>query len=107
MAHTGVDFCLDVHSEEELPYVFLSKTPLGIPNLTEKQESNYHIYTAALEKANPEFQTKIGYKMPAKGGANMVYSFICYIKQHHAFSIFNLMNLIMAGGLLRMGGTRV
>ena len=53
---------LDVHSEEELEYVFLSKTPLGIPSITDKQVELYHKYCSALMQSNPEFQTEFGYK---------------------------------------------
>ena len=71
MESTGVHFCLDVHSEEELEYVFLSKTPLGIPNLHADQEKLYWRYCEALKRANPEFQTEFGYKHPGKGKANL------------------------------------
>ena len=68
---TGIDFLLDVHSEEELEYVFLSKTPLGIPSITDKQVELYHKYCSALMQSNPEFQTEFGYKMPEKGQSNL------------------------------------
>ena len=68
---TGIDFLLDVHSEEELEYVFLSKTPLGIPSINDTQVRLYNKYCEALKRANPEFQTEHGYKMPEKGKANL------------------------------------
>eukprot|EP00039_Didymoeca_costata_P002475 m.60449 g.60449 ORF g.60449 m.60449 type:complete len:908 (+) comp11322_c0_seq1:103-2826(+) len=71
MEATGVDFSLDIHSEEDLPYVFCSKTPLGIPGLTSEQERLYHLYCAKLAEVNPDFQTQHGYPMPEKGKANM------------------------------------
>lgn len=71
MKLTGMDFCLDVHSEEELEYVFLSKTPLGIPSLSTEQERLYYEYCTCLKRSNPEFQTEHGYKMPEKGKANL------------------------------------
>jgi murein tripeptide amidase MpaA len=71
MKTTGMDFCLDVHSEEELEYVFLSKTPLGIPDLKAEQEQLYWSYCSCLQQANPEFQTEFGYKMPEKGKSNL------------------------------------
>ena len=71
MKQTGLDFLLDVHSEEELEYVFLSKTPLGIPSINDTQVELYHKYCSALMKSNPEFQTTHGYKMPEKGKSNL------------------------------------
>eukprot|EP00808_Paulinella_micropora_P014963 g25302.t1 len=71
MRRTGLDFCLDVHSEEELSYVFLSKTPTGIPGWSPEQDRLYHEYVQAMEKANPEFQHAHGYEQPAPGKANL------------------------------------
>jgi hypothetical protein len=45
---TGVDFCLDVHAEEELSYVFLSKTPTGVPSWTPHQQDLYDKYIRSL-----------------------------------------------------------
>lgn len=71
MRKTGVDFALDVHSEEELPYVFLSKTPTGIPSWSRRQDNLYRTYVSSLMDACPEFQHKHGYKAPLKGKANL------------------------------------
>ena len=37
MRETGVDFCLDVHGDEALPYVFIAGAD-GIPSLTDRQK---------------------------------------------------------------------
>ena len=43
MRGTGVDFCLDVHGDEALPYNFLAG-PMGIPSLSEKQTELFSAY---------------------------------------------------------------
>ena len=74
MHHVGVDFCVDVHSEEELPYCFVSKTPLAIPSLTERQRGLYGKYVAALCAAAPDLMQDAPdkqYKLKAPGSANL------------------------------------
>ena len=70
MAKTGVDFCLDVHGDEALPYNFIAG-PEGIPGYTEKQAGLLLDFTSAYKKFSPDFQTKHGYDMDAPGTANM------------------------------------
>jgi murein tripeptide amidase MpaA len=70
MIETGVDFCLDVHGDETLPYNFLAST-MGIPSLTEKQAGLHRDYAAALQRANPDFQTAHGYPDNRPGKANL------------------------------------
>jgi murein tripeptide amidase MpaA len=67
MRETGVDFCLDVHGDEALPYNFLAG-PLGIPSLSEKQKALFDTFRTTLARINPDFQTVYGYP-PAKPGA--------------------------------------
>ncbi len=70
MQATGVDFCLDVHGDESLPYVFLTGG-YGVPSITEMQEEMRHRYCEALLKSSNEFQTEFGYPKARKGNANL------------------------------------
>lgn len=70
MRETGVDFCLDVHGDEGLPYVFIAGAD-GIPSLTERQTSLRAAYDAALLRANPDYQTEKGYPKAAPGKSNL------------------------------------
>lgn len=70
MAETGVDFCLDVHGDETVPYNFIVKT-VGIPSLTPKQKALQLAYAEHLSRANPDFQTEHGYPDNAPGKANL------------------------------------
>jgi len=70
MRETGVDFFLDVHGDEALPYNFIANS-LGIPSLSERQKALTDRFTAALEKANPDFQRVEGYPQNAPGKANL------------------------------------
>ena len=68
MRETGVDFCLDVHGDEGLPYVFIAGAD-GIPSLTERQVTVRDAYDAALLRASPDYQIEHGYpKAPARKG---------------------------------------
>jgi len=69
MRETGVDFCLDVHGDEGLPYVFIAGSD-GIPSLTDRQVATRAAYDEALLRANPDYQTEKGYpKAPAGKGS--------------------------------------
>ena len=70
MARTGVDFCLDVHGDEALPYNFIAG-PEGIPSFTEALAQGLARFQAALVAANPEFQTEHGYGVTPPGKANL------------------------------------
>ena len=61
MQETGVDFFMDIHGDEELPYVFLGG-PLEVPSLTEKMHKNFRAFQATLETTNPDY--KRGYEYP-------------------------------------------
>ncbi|MBN42491.1 MAG: hypothetical protein CL573_03265 [Alphaproteobacteria bacterium] len=67
---TGVDFCLDVHGDEALPYNFLAGM-MGIPSLSENQKLQQEIFSGALLSASPDFQTKYGYPDAKPGKGNM------------------------------------
>lgn len=70
MTEMGVDFSLDVHGDEGLPYNFIAGAD-AIPNVTDRQISNREAYEAALLRANPDFQREHGYPKAQPGKANM------------------------------------
>ena len=70
MEATGVDFCLDVHGDEELPYNFLMSAS-GIAGYSERLANLYERFSSAYERASPDFQTKHGYPTPRPGQANL------------------------------------
>ncbi|WP_330926517.1 M14 family metallopeptidase [Candidatus Sororendozoicomonas aggregata] len=70
MDETGVDFCLDVHGDEALPYNFIAAAE-GIPSWTDRLRHLTDSYRDALMKASPDFQTAVGYPVDEPGKANM------------------------------------
>ncbi|TCS60906.1 M14 family metallopeptidase [Varunaivibrio sulfuroxidans] len=70
MQETGVDFCLDVHGDETLPYNFIAG-PEGTPAWDDRRDLLLQGYKDALRRVNPDFQTRIGYERDAPGKANM------------------------------------
>jgi murein tripeptide amidase MpaA len=70
MHKTGVDFCLDVHGDEALPYNFLAGM-MGIPSLSDRQKTLQADFDQALLAASPEFQTEHGYPSSAPGKGNL------------------------------------
>jgi len=70
MHETGVDFCLDVHGDEALPYNFLAGM-MGIPSLSDRQKELQAAFDQALLAASPEFQTEHGYPASPPGKGNL------------------------------------
>ena len=70
MARTGVDFCLDVHGDEALPYNFIAG-PEGIPSYSDALAEKLARFQAALVAANADFQTEHGYGATPPGKANL------------------------------------
>lgn len=70
MDQTGVDFCLDVHGDEGLPYIFIAGAD-GIPSLTDKQVKLREDFDAALLRASPDYQTEFGYPKAPPGKGNL------------------------------------
>ncbi len=70
---TGVDFAIDVHGDEAIPYVFMAGFD-GIPSWTQKQGDAYIRYIEALAARTPDFQTKHGYPVAGAGKANLTMS---------------------------------
>ena len=67
---TGVDFAMDVHGDEAIPYVFMAGFE-GIPNWTEHQGALYRRYRDLLAARTPDFQTRYGYGVAGAGKANL------------------------------------
>ncbi len=70
MKARGLDFCLDVHGDEGLPFNFIAGAD-AIPSVTEKQIDLRERFEAAFERANPDFQTQHGYPKAPPGKANL------------------------------------
>jgi murein tripeptide amidase MpaA len=70
MDETGVDFAMDVHGDETIPYVFLAGFE-GIPSLREKQSAGFDAFAEALVRRTPDFQRKHGYGRNKPGAANL------------------------------------
>jgi murein tripeptide amidase MpaA len=73
MDRTGVDFAMDVHGDEAIPYVFLAGFE-GIPSLTERQGALYTRFGEILARRSPDFQTRHGYGTSKPGTANLAMS---------------------------------
>ncbi len=70
MRQTGVDFCLDVHGDEALPYNFIAGAE-GTPDWSETRAAELAAYKKALMTASPDFQVKHGYPVSEPGTANL------------------------------------
>ena len=71
-----LDCVLDVHQDEQRPYVFASKTPLATPSCTPELRRLHFEFKAAYRWACPDFETPgpiepVGYAEPAAGAANL------------------------------------
>lgn len=69
---TGLDFGLDVHGDEALPYNFIAGTE-GIPGWNEARQQQLDLFKSTLARLNPDFQLEQGYPANAAGKANMSY----------------------------------
>lgn len=70
MHETGVDMFLDIHGDEELPYVFVAGTE-GVPSYNERIAALESAFKTALLQASPDFQDEHGYEKDAPGQANL------------------------------------
>ena len=70
MHETGVDFHMDVHGDEVLPYNFIAGFE-GVPGVTDRQLALLAAYTAKLAALSPDFQTLHGYPPDKPGSADM------------------------------------
>lgn len=70
MDSTGVDLFLDIHGDEEIPYVFAAGCE-GIPGYSQRQARLDRQFREALQRADPEFSTDNGYPCERPGEADM------------------------------------
>ncbi len=73
MDETGVDFSMDVHGDEAIPYAFMAGFH-GIPSWTQRQGDLYDMFLSRLAAATPDFQTQHGYPKAGAGKANLTMS---------------------------------
>lgn len=73
MQETGVDFFLDVHGDEALPYCFIAGTE-GLKDWDQAKQKQLDFYRNTLAQMNPDFQTERGYPSKQAGQANMTMS---------------------------------
>lgn len=70
MREIGVDFALDVHGDEDLPYNFIAGAE-GVPGFTLDDLHLLNSYTSALARISPDFQTTHGYPQDTPGNADL------------------------------------
>ncbi|WP_233897352.1 M14 family metallopeptidase [Tenacibaculum piscium] len=70
MQETGVDFLLDVHGDEAIPYNFVTSLQ-GIPSITDKILSEEIRFKKEWMSVNPEFQDVYKYENSAPNKANL------------------------------------
>lgn len=70
MARRGVDFFLDVHGDESLPYCFIAGVE-GLAGWDANSQAQLDFYKNRLAELNPDFQTVVGYPPKAPGEANL------------------------------------
>ncbi|WP_397448371.1 M14-type cytosolic carboxypeptidase [Pseudomonas sp. NA-150] len=70
MEKYGVDMFLDVHGDEEIPYVFTAACE-GNPGYTPKQQELEAHFRSHLSSITRDFQSKYGYMRAQPGQANM------------------------------------
>jgi murein tripeptide amidase MpaA len=68
MDASGVDFFIDVHGDEGLPYNFISGAE-GCPNWGPRMQALQGLFVRAYERSNPDMQSKYSYEPdePMKG----------------------------------------
>jgi murein tripeptide amidase MpaA len=70
MYERGVDFFLDVHGDEHVPYVFVAGAE-GNPHYTDRIEALEETFSDALLDASDEFQIEHGYPKDAPGKGDL------------------------------------
>ena len=71
MKEIGMDFNLDVHGDEGLPYVFISGIE-GIPSFDKKLSDLTDSFMDNWKTINPDIQDKFGYPKNERGTANLM-----------------------------------
>ena len=70
MHDIGVNLCLDIHGEENIPHNFIAGTE-GIPSITSRLLNLQDQYESRLMIACPDFQREFGYPKDQMGQANL------------------------------------
>jgi murein tripeptide amidase MpaA len=70
MHETGVDFFLDVHGDEALPYNFIAGAE-GVPSWTDDMDRDLQNFKQRLAKLSPDFQTEHGYALTPAATADL------------------------------------
>jgi murein tripeptide amidase MpaA len=70
MERTGVDFLLDVHGDETIPYNFVVSAD-AVPSMTPRVIDLRTRFERALQAANPDFQREHGYPAEEPGKADL------------------------------------
>ena len=70
MRLAGLDFCLDVHGDEALPYNFVAGGE-GCPVWSPRLEGLQQDWSDAYQRASPDFQQVHGYEKEEPGKANL------------------------------------
>ncbi|CAM2009052.1 M14 family metallopeptidase [Acanthopleuribacter pedis] len=70
MKEVGVDFFLDVHGDEALPYNFIAGAE-GTASWNDAKETRQKNFEKALMEASPDFQMEHGYERDAPKSANL------------------------------------
>lgn len=73
MREIGLDFCLDVHGDEGLPYNFIAGAD-AIPDCPQRLIDLREAFEANLRRVSPDFQSEHGYPPKAAGEANLTYA---------------------------------
>jgi murein tripeptide amidase MpaA len=70
MDEYGVDICLDIHGDEDIPYVFGSGAE-GNPGFNEKLAEIDSTFRSNWQEINPDFQMEFGYDRDDPGKADL------------------------------------
>lgn len=70
MQEAGVDLFLDVHGDEDLPYVFAVRAE-GIPDYTDRIRGLEELFVNHLADIDPDFQLEHGYELDEPGEADL------------------------------------
>lgn len=86
MAEVGVDFLLDVHGDESLPYCFIAGTE-GLNEWNDERQAQLDFYRNRLAEINADFQTTKGYPRNPQGEANMTMSTVQIAHLHNCLAM--------------------
>ncbi|MGB0865790.1 MAG: M14-type cytosolic carboxypeptidase, partial [Granulosicoccaceae bacterium] len=70
MQQTGIDFAIDVHGDEALPYNFIAG-PEGIPSWNDQRDAELIALKRTWATLNPDFQVEHGYPRTPAGKADL------------------------------------